>query len=216
MVAVIAGPGTGKTGTLVERIAWLVEERGVKPREITAVTFTNQAAAEMRQRLEARLGGRRAVAGMTIGTFHAICLQLLGDVRLISPGEALTAAEEVLRAAGSKMKGRAFLQAVSRVKNGAVPAEAGLDEALLEPTAPGWRPWGPWTSTTCSPPPSPWTPPDSGASPTCWWTSSRTSTTPSTIWSAPGAGAGRASLSSATRTSPSTASGGPAGSASSA
>ena len=131
LVAVIAGPGTGKTGTLVERIAWLVEERGVKPREITAVTFTNQAASEIRQRLEHRLGGRRAVAGMTIGTFHAICLQLLGDVRLISPGEALTAAEEVLRDAGSKMKGRAFLQAVSRVKNGADAAEAGLDEALL-------------------------------------------------------------------------------------
>ena len=131
LVAVIAGPGTGKTGTLVERIAWLVEERGVKPREITAVTFTNQAAAEMRERLEHRLGGRRAVAGMTIGTFHAICLQLLGDVRLISPGEALTAAEEVLRDAGSKMKGRAFLQAVSRMKNGADAAEAGLDEALL-------------------------------------------------------------------------------------
>ena len=131
VVAVIAGPGTGKTGTLVERIAWLVEERGVKPREITAVTFTNQAAAEMRQRLEHRLGGRRAVSGMTIGTFHAICLQLLGDVRLISPVEALTAAEEVLRDAGSKMKGRVFLQAVSRVKNGADAAEAGLDEALL-------------------------------------------------------------------------------------
>ena len=131
LVAVIAGPGTGKTGTLVERIAWLVEERGVKPREITAVTFTNQAAAEMRQRLEHRLGGRRAAAGMTIGTFHAICLQLLGDVRLISPVEALTAAEEVLRDAGSKMKGRAFLQAVSRMKNGADAAEAGLDEALL-------------------------------------------------------------------------------------
>ncbi len=132
VVAVIAGPGTGKTGTLTQRVAWLVEERGVKPGEITAVTFTNQAAAEMRQRLERRLGGKRAVAAMTIGTFHAICLQLLGDVRLISPGEALTAAEEVLRAADSKMKGRPFLQVVSRVKNGASPAQAGVDEALLE------------------------------------------------------------------------------------
>ena len=52
--------------------------RGVKPDEITAVTFTNQAAAEMRERLEQRLGGKRAVRGMTIGTFHAICLHLLG------------------------------------------------------------------------------------------------------------------------------------------
>ena len=61
-VAVVAGPGTGKTKTLVARIAYLVEQQGVKPGEITAVTFTNQAAAEMRQRLEQRLGGKRAVS----------------------------------------------------------------------------------------------------------------------------------------------------------
>ena len=98
-VAVVAGPGTGKTKTLVDRIAWLVEERGVRPGEITAVTFTNQAAAEMRQRLEERLG-RRAASRMTIGTFHAICLALLGDVGLIGQGEALSLAEETLRRAG--------------------------------------------------------------------------------------------------------------------
>lgn len=85
----VAGPGTGKTKTLVDRIAWLVEERGVRPGEITAVTFTNQAAAEMRQRLEERLG-RRTASRMTIGTFHAICLALLGDVGLIGQGEALS------------------------------------------------------------------------------------------------------------------------------
>ena len=56
VVAVIAGPGTGKTKTLVSRIAYLIEEQGVKPEEITAVTFTNQAATEMRHRLEQRLG----------------------------------------------------------------------------------------------------------------------------------------------------------------
>ena len=43
---------------------------------------------------------------MTIGTFHAICLKLLGDVRLISPGEALTIAEEVLRSAGKRAAAR--------------------------------------------------------------------------------------------------------------
>ena len=50
-VEVVAGPGTGKTKTLVARIAYLIEERGVKPGEITAVTFTNQAAGELRERL---------------------------------------------------------------------------------------------------------------------------------------------------------------------
>lgn len=129
-VAVIAGPGTGKTKTLVARIAHLIEQRGVRPDEITAVTFTNQAAAEMRARLEARLGGKRVVRGMTIGTFHAICLHLLGEVRLLAPGEALTLAADVLRDTGAKGSAKALVQAVSRVKNGASCAAAGLDEGL--------------------------------------------------------------------------------------
>lgn len=133
-VAVVAGPGTGKTKTLVARIAYLVEERGVKPGEITAVTFTRQAAAEMRQRLEQRLGGKRAAAAMTIGTFHAICLKLLGpdNVRLISQGAALEAAADALRAQGGKGGAKALLQAVSRVKSGVSPADAKLDEALYQ------------------------------------------------------------------------------------
>ncbi|MBU5627685.1 UvrD-helicase domain-containing protein [Oscillibacter sp. MSJ-2] len=131
-VAVVAGPGTGKTKTLVARIAHLVEERGVKPGEITAVTFTNQAAAEMRQRLEQRLGGKRAVSSMTIGTFHAICLKLLGRVRLISQGEALETASAVLREAGSRKSPKALLQAVSRIKNGSSPEGAELEESLYE------------------------------------------------------------------------------------
>ena len=128
VTVVIAGPGTGKTRTLTERIAWLVEERGVKPGEITAVTFTNQAAEEMRERLEARLGGKRAVSAMTIGTFHAICRKLLGNVRVVSPGDALTIAGEVLRSAGEKGSARELLQAVSRVKCGL--EDGGPDPAL--------------------------------------------------------------------------------------
>lgn len=129
-VAVVAGPGTGKTKTLVARIAYLIEEQGVKPGEITAVTFTNQAASEMRERLAARLG-KRTAARLTIGTFHAICLRLLGNVKLIGHGEALQAAEDVLRAQGGGLSAKALLQAVSRVKNGASFEQAGLDEALF-------------------------------------------------------------------------------------
>ena len=132
VVAVVAGPGTGKTKTLVARIAWLVEEQGVRPEEITAVTFTKQAAGEMRQRLEARLGGKRAVARMHIGTFHALCLELLGDVRLLGRGEALEIAGEVLRERESKGNAKNLLQAVSRVKNGAAFERAGLDAGLYE------------------------------------------------------------------------------------
>ena len=130
VVMVTAGPGTGKTRTLVERIAWLVEQQGIRPEEITAVTFTNQAASEMRSRLEQRLGGRRVVAPMTIGTFHAICLRLLGDVSLISQGEALTLADDVLRCAGVRGNAREFLQAVSRMKNSVLSEEPPAPELV--------------------------------------------------------------------------------------
>ncbi len=97
-VAVIAGPGTGKTKTLVDKIAYLVKERNVSPSQITAVTFTNQAAAEMRERLAKRLGGKRAVKDMTIGTFHSVCLQLLKqqgeDIILADKAELLETAKE--------------------------------------------------------------------------------------------------------------------------
>lgn len=130
-VAVIAGPGTGKTKTLVSRIAYLIEEKGVDPGEITAVTFTNQAAAEMRQRLEQRLKGRRRISAMTIGTFHAICLKLLGAVRIVSEGEALTLAEEILSTEGIKGSAKSLLQSVSRYKNGMSSDWDREDETLI-------------------------------------------------------------------------------------
>ena len=130
VIAVIAGPGTGKTKTLVSRIAYLIEEKHVKPEEITAVTFTNQAAAEMRQRLEQRLKGKKAVSAMTIGTFHAICLKLLGEVHLVSEGEALTIAEELLSREGKKGSAKGLLQEVSRYKNGM--ASQNVEEELIQ------------------------------------------------------------------------------------
>lgn len=131
-VAVIAGPGTGKTKTLVARIAYLIETRGAKPAEITAVTFTNQAAAEMRERLAARLGGKQALAGMTIGTFHAVCLGLLPPKPLLGEAEAELLVQEALGAAGSSASVRDAQRAISRVKNGASLEEAALDPRVYE------------------------------------------------------------------------------------
>ncbi len=125
VTAVIAGPGTGKTKTLVSRIEHLVKENGVKPSTITAVTFTNKAAAEMRERLEKVLG-RTAAKAMHIGTFHALCLHLLGDVTLIDEAEAQLIAAEVLQECQSRQSPKRFLQGVSRRKNGI--EDASLDE----------------------------------------------------------------------------------------
>ena len=72
---VLAGAGSGKTRVLVVRIANLVNELGVDPSAILAVTFTNKAAGEMRARIRAMLG--REPAGMWIGTFHSIGARLL-------------------------------------------------------------------------------------------------------------------------------------------
>ena len=72
---VLAGAGSGKTRVLVHRIAWLFEQYGISPHRILAVTFTNKAANEMRQRIE-RLFGSPA-QGLWIGTFHGIAHRLL-------------------------------------------------------------------------------------------------------------------------------------------
>ncbi len=118
-VAVIAGPGTGKTHTLVARIVHLIKDCGVRPSEITAVTFTNQAAAELRERLEAALGGRKAVKGMTIGTFHAVCLHLLEDGKtLLGENEAREVIRDVLNAASSRLSPERLSGMISAVKNG--------------------------------------------------------------------------------------------------
>ena len=72
---VLAGAGSGKTRVLVHRIAWLIEAEGVSPFGVLAVTFTNKAAAEMRQRIEALLD--IPVRGLWVGTFHGIAHRLL-------------------------------------------------------------------------------------------------------------------------------------------
>ena len=75
-VLVIAGPGSGKTRVLTQRVAYLIASEGVRPWQILAVTFTNKAAKEMQERVNGMLN-EQATDGIMLGTFHSICARIL-------------------------------------------------------------------------------------------------------------------------------------------
>ncbi len=134
---ILAGAGSGKTRVLAHRIAYLVGVEGVKPWQILAVTFTNKAAAEMRERILALVGDEGAKVAM--GTFHALCARVLrrdGAAIGIDPRFAIYDTDDqtgivkaVLRdlelQGTGELRPAAVLSAISRWKNDMVsPFEA--------------------------------------------------------------------------------------------
>jgi DNA helicase-2/ATP-dependent DNA helicase PcrA len=133
-VLVLAGPGSGKTRVLTHRVAYLVLEYEVPPWQIMAVTFTNKAAREMKERLYQLLGER--FRKLTIGTFHAICARILrqeAESAGISPqyiiydtSDQLSLAKQVLRTLNlddKLFRPRALLRYISRAKNELITPE---------------------------------------------------------------------------------------------
>ncbi|NLW07454.1 MAG: UvrD-helicase domain-containing protein [Clostridia bacterium] len=137
-IAVIAGPGTGKTKTLISRIAYLIEECGVQPSQVTAVTFTNKAANEMRVRLENHFGDRAITKAMTIGTFHSICLQILSarqgrdNIIIIDENHAVAIVADILKAMGLKISPREARRRISLRKSGTITPVADEKQGAIE------------------------------------------------------------------------------------
>ncbi|MFN2272003.1 MAG: ATP-dependent helicase [Anaerolineae bacterium] len=128
-VLVLAGPGSGKTRVLTHRVAYLVSQRDVYPWRIMAVTFTNKAAREMRDRLVDLLGGSQA-SELTLGTFHATCARILRreapnvgvsrDYVIFDTSDQLNVVKQAIRELGldeKKYRAMAVLNAISRAKN---------------------------------------------------------------------------------------------------
>ena len=79
-VLIIAGPGPGKTYTLVKRISYLVKVKGVNPNEIMVVTFTEKAGKELLTRISNEfIDYQININEMYIGTFHSVCLRLMKE-----------------------------------------------------------------------------------------------------------------------------------------
>lgn len=140
---IVAGPGAGKTRTLTYRIAHLIHERGVRPENILAVTFTQKAAREMEERLRAMLLPPEGCSFPFIGTFHAFCLDLLREmgqgVTVISPEDQKGITADVTRRAKLVHGKLPFgvdgaLERISRAKQRLLGPDADLSE--IEPDHP--------------------------------------------------------------------------------
>lgn len=125
---IMAGAGSGKTRVLTHRIAYLLGEKGVAPWNVLAITFTNKAAREMRDRIDKLVGPE--ASDIWISTFHSMCVRILRrdidrigisrNFTILDDGDQLTVIKNILKERNvdpKKFEPRALLSGISSAKN---------------------------------------------------------------------------------------------------
>lgn len=137
---IMAGAGSGKTRVLTHRIAYLLDEKEISPRSVLAITFTNKAAREMKERIS-RLVGPEADQ-IWVSTFHSMCVRILRrdidrigysrSFSILDSGDQLTVIKNILKEKNidpKKFEPRAMLNAISTAKNSLITPEGFKAEA---------------------------------------------------------------------------------------
>ncbi len=140
---ILAGAGSGKTRVITHRIAYLIEERGISPYAIMAITFTNKAAKEMKERVENLLGDNSL--NVWVSTFHSSCVRILRryaehigfskDFTIYDTDDSKSVMKQIvkdLNIDSKRYKERAFLNAISNAKNECITPEK-FAESAYEP-----------------------------------------------------------------------------------